>query len=43
MQLSAAKDELRGKVSGLIMELDTEMYLQVGENLLSDGVFRTIY
>ncbi|XP_026439732.1 MATH domain and coiled-coil domain-containing protein At3g58210-like [Papaver somniferum] len=38
MQLSAAKDELRGKVSGLLLESDTEMYFQMGEDFLFDGI-----
>ncbi|KAI3994517.1 hypothetical protein MKX01_012774 [Papaver californicum] len=38
MQLSAAKDELRGKVAGLLMESDTEKYLIMGENFLFDGI-----
>ncbi|KAI3926441.1 hypothetical protein MKX01_032629 [Papaver californicum] len=38
-QLISEKENLRQKVSGLLPELDMEMYLAIGENLLLDGLF----
>ncbi|KAI3952655.1 hypothetical protein MKX01_013617 [Papaver californicum] len=38
-QLDAAKDYVRQNASGLLSESDIEMYLEMGENLLFDGMF----
>ncbi|KAI3838401.1 hypothetical protein MKX03_000645 [Papaver bracteatum] len=38
-QLIAAKDYLREKVSGVLSESDMEMYLEIGEDLLLEGLF----
>ncbi|KAI3995866.1 hypothetical protein MKX01_020401 [Papaver californicum] len=39
MQLIAVKEYLQENISGLLSELDMEMYLDIGENLLLDGLF----
>ncbi|KAI3902520.1 hypothetical protein MKW92_032684, partial [Papaver armeniacum] len=38
-QLIAAKDYLREHISGVLSESDMEMYLEIGENLLLEGLF----
>ncbi|KAI3838399.1 hypothetical protein MKX03_000643 [Papaver bracteatum] len=38
-QLIAAKDYVREKVSGVLSESDMEMYLEIGEDLLLEGLF----
>ncbi|KAI3838398.1 hypothetical protein MKX03_000642 [Papaver bracteatum] len=38
-QLIAAKDYLRENVSGMLSESDMEMYLEIGEDLLLEGLF----
>ncbi|KAI3919428.1 hypothetical protein MKW92_012364, partial [Papaver armeniacum] len=38
-QMIAAKDYLRDNISGLLSETDMEMYLEIGENLLLEGLF----
>ncbi|XP_026400425.1 MATH domain and coiled-coil domain-containing protein At3g58210-like [Papaver somniferum] len=39
VQLIALKDDVREKISGLLSKSDTETYLEIGEDLLLDGLF----
>lgn len=39
VQMMAAKDYLRDSISGLLSESDLEVCLDIGENLLLEGLF----